>query len=129
MKTVRIWLLVLLALLLPIRGAVAAAMLCPSSTAAGHAEGHLHQHSTDTSEHAHMQQLHATGEHHADDGKPAGPSDKCGLCCDLCSVTPLVGSLPGVPVPQALASISFPDLRAAAPSFVSDGQERPPRSS
>jgi hypothetical protein len=127
-KTARIWLLVLLAVLLPIRGAVAAAMLCPASAAAGHAERHLHQHTTQTPDHAHMQHAHGSGEHH-DGGKPAGPSDKCGLCCDFCSVTPLVGSLPGVPAPQALASISFPDLRAAAPSFVSDGQERPPRSS
>ena len=35
MKTVRIWLLVVLAVMLPVRGAVAAAMLCMPSSATG----------------------------------------------------------------------------------------------
>jgi len=50
------------------------------------------------------------------------------LCCDFCSVTPLSSEPPSVPMPLNLSGVSFPDLFAPAPSFLSDGQERPPRS-
>lgn len=53
---------------------------------------------------------------------------KCNLCCDFCSMTLLLSTLPSVPTPLNLSSVSFPDLFAPAPSFLSDGQERPPRS-
>jgi hypothetical protein len=43
-------------------------------------------------------------------------------------VTPMLSSLPSLPAPQDDATESFPDISAPAPSFVSDGQERPPRS-
>jgi hypothetical protein len=62
-----------------------------------------------------------SGGHH--DG-----SGKCNLCCDFCSMTPLLATLPSVPTPPNLSSVLFPDLSALAPSFLSDGQERPPRS-
>ena len=132
-KTIRTLLLVLLALLLPIRGAVAAAMLCPPAAAGmdhhammantDHDEHVGHQHADDHSAGAHDAGKSASAGHHG------GGVDKCNLCCDFCSITPLLSALPSVPTPQDLCSVSFPALFAPAPSFLSDGQERPPRSS
>lgn len=85
--------------------------------AAGHEHEHVdHQHA------AHGSGMPASSGHHADG------FGKCNLCCDFCSMTPLLSTLPTIPTPLNLASVSFPDLFAPAPSFVSDGQERPPRS-
>ena len=147
-KTFRTWLLVLLAVLLPIRGTVAAAMLCSSSgpgitsernvasASAQHLVAHTPQSSHDGHHHAH----HAAG---ADDAARSaiephhgggidqhhGGVEKCNLCCDFCSVTPLFRALPSVPTPPDPGRVAFPEPIAAAASFLSDGQERPPRSS
>ncbi len=112
-------------------------MLCPPAVVGGHSTAlaamgevnHQPMDATADGEHAHADHAHAgddastpgTGEHHADG------LAKCKLCCDLCAMTPLLSSLPSVPVPPNLSSVSFPDLSAPAPSFVADGQERPPR--
>ncbi|TXI24885.1 MAG: DUF2946 domain-containing protein [Roseateles sp.] len=125
MKTVRIWLLLLLAVLLPIRGAVAAAMLCPVGSSGMQSELRL----GDTSEHHHMdhEAAHAPDDagHHG--GHDHGPADKCNMCSAFCSLTPLVSDAPRLPVPEALPAVKFPDVSTPAPSFLSDGQERPPR--
>lgn len=109
-------LLVVLALLLPLRGAVAAAMTCHLAgagavavAAAAHAEHAAHDHAAQ-----------------ADASAPAA-SDKCNLCAASCSLTPLLGAPPSVIEPSAAAAVRFPVLDARAPSFLSDGQERPPR--
>jgi hypothetical protein len=133
-RTVRIWLLLLLAVLLPIRGAVAAAMLCPVAETGSQVELRLHDHSLGHPamdeaaqvDHASMHPDHAASGHHHDDG--AGQPDRCNLCSAFCSVTPLVGSLPTVFAPLDTAAASFPDLSAPATTFLSGGQERPPRS-
>jgi len=39
----------------------------------------------------------------------------------------MVGSLPSVPVLLGVTDVFFPGVAALAPSFVSDGEERPPR--
>lgn len=130
-KTIRTLLLVLLALLLPIRGAVAAAMLCsPSGAGTDH---HTMMATTDHDEHdGHQHADHSAGAQDASNsgtaGHHTGGFEKCNLCCDFCSITPLLSALPSVPTPQDLSSVSFPALFAPAPSFLSDGQERPPRS-
>jgi len=80
-------------------------------------------------EHADHQMEHA--ENDADAPASGGHHDgfgKCNLCCDFCSMTPLLSTQPSIPTPPNLSSVQFPDLFAPAPSFVSDGQERPPRS-
>ena len=126
-KTLRIWLVVLFAVLLPVRGAVAAAMLCPitapASTTASNAQHAAMGHTLPGAmpDHAHL-------PHGQTDTQPASAGDECNLCCDFCSVTPLASSLPTLPTAQEHATLSFPDLGAPAPSFLSDGQERPPRS-
>ena len=62
------------------------------------------------------------GEEHKHDG-----SDRCSLCASCCTAVPLMGVLPRVPEPFD-APQQFPDVSVPAPSFVSDGWERPPRS-
>lgn len=118
MKIVRVLLLVFLALLLPIRGAVAGAMLCPQGSpppvheqAAGH----------------HGHDLHGQDGHHQQ-AEHAGHDGGCNLCASFCSMTPLLSAMPAlVPSPLA-ATLSFPALSAPAPTFQSGGQDRPPRS-
>jgi hypothetical protein len=142
-KTVRICLLLLLAVLLPVRGAVAAAMLCaPAGVGApgeprmgaqhpAHAMGHHamgHQGDGADAHAAHPAVLHGDGLSSVGDPDASGPQDRCTLCAAFCSLTPLVGSAPGLFVPQALPAASFSALSAPVPSFLSDGQERPPRS-
>jgi hypothetical protein len=136
-KTVRIWFLLLLAVLLPARGAVAAAVLCPVGTGGVQQEmvlsGEAAQH--DAMEHMHGQGLDQAAEHgHAatshDDGHANHDhttSDRCNACSAFCSLTPLVTSLPSVFEPLDPARVKFSESSAPPPSFLSDGQERPPR--
>jgi len=67
---------------------------------------------------------HDHGGHHHDH---AGV-DKCNLCSSCCSTAPLL--LTFSPKVAALdgSSVDFPLVQAPAPTFLSDGQERPPRS-
>ncbi len=125
--------MVLLALLLPVRGAVAGAMMCPAGGSGSQTElrpqqvAHLSvggsmatQGHTGAHHHA-----HAAGDRH---GNPAfGHGDKCGVCAAGGSFTPLWGAIPAVAPALESASAEFPSLSAPAPSFLSDGQERPPR--
>ena len=137
MRTIRIWLLVLLAVLLPVRAAVAAAMLCPPASvdsqntvvAATTEMDHHAMGVADPAAHEHADHHHP--EYDSDAPDTSGHHDgfgKCNLCCDFCSLTPLLSTLPSVPAPLNPSSVSFPELFAPAPSFLSDGQERPPRS-
>ncbi len=136
MKTLRLWLLVLLAVLIPIRGAVAAAMLCPPTGSGGHTQGvaiqpnpaGTAQEAANKHDHAHdpMQQHHGHGGHH-DQQTPSNSADECNLCAAVCSVTLMLSSLPTVDMPRQVGAVTFPDLTALAPSFVSGGQDRPPR--
>ncbi|WP_374564695.1 hypothetical protein [Ideonella sp.] len=131
MKVIRIWLLVLLAALLPARGAIAAAMLCPPAAVGsdtmlmqhGHQDHAPHDHA-DSAQHGD----HGGTHDHTHDSKGPAGHDKCNLCSACCSATPLLSAMPSVPQPHGLAAASFPDVSAPAPSFLSDGQERPPRS-
>ncbi|MEO8154449.1 MAG: hypothetical protein ABI605_15370 [Rhizobacter sp.] len=130
MKTARLWLLVFLSLLLPIRGAVAAAMLCPASVGGAQSTASAHlakmgHHMQAAGGEDHAMHHHGAQERAGHDGSAA---EKCNLCSDCCSLTPLLSSPLSLAAPQDFSTISFPDLFAPAPSFVSDGQERPPRS-
>ncbi|HEY9029395.1 MAG TPA: DUF2946 family protein [Burkholderiaceae bacterium] len=124
MKTLRIWLLLLLAVLLPVRGALAAAMPCAGEglhQPAGlvHAGAQLHHH------------MHAPGDAHAHAAAHAHAHagvDKCNLCASCCSATPLPATFSLTIAPLEEPSASFPALQASTPTFLSEGQERPPRS-
>jgi hypothetical protein len=137
LKTARLYFLVLLAVLLPIRGAVAAAMLCPiggsgvqselrwqAPAAAHEAVDHAMAHDHGSS-HGHASNGH---DHHDDHGtQQQSAQDKCNMCSAYCSLTPLVSSAPTLPGPLDRAAIKFSDFSAPPPNFFSDGQERPPR--
>ena len=138
MKLLRLWLLVLLAVLLPVRGAMAATMLCAPAGGSHHsteAMDHGSGHGDHASGHAHADSVHAHADSAHDDapqdhGKGAhdrSTDDKCNLCSASCSSPPLPSASTGVGEPVALASLSYPDLSAPAPTYQSDGQERPPR--
>ena len=123
----RIWFVVLLAALLPVRGAMAAAMLCPPAGVGTQSELRLMATDDQAVGHDHAVDGHAhTHASHSDHGQSG--TDKCNLCSAFCSITPLLSAMPSVPQPFDLMAASFPDLSAPAPSFLSDGQERPPRS-
>ena len=131
MKSFRTWLAILLVCLVPIRGAVAAGMLCEmelpfaAAVVSGQAEHHH-----DAAAHE------ASGHHHHDEAEapadgadhPTAGADACSLCAGCCSAAALVGSLPVLLPALVLNSVSFPSLAATAPSFISGGPERPPRS-
>lgn len=105
-------------------------MSCEPADGASQAAIHLHVHpsghaQSDAIDHDHVAHEHGATEEHANSGSA---HYKCNLCCDLCTVTPLMSSLPTVPVPQDIAAVSFPDLFAPSPSYFSERQDRPPRS-
>jgi len=126
-KSLRVWLLVLLAFALPIRGAMAAAMVCAdgaghvqATTVTGHAPHDHAGHAAQATEHVHASHDHATGHGHA-------TGDKCSVCASCCSATAPVTM--GFSLPQAPpAAADFPEQLAPRAEFFSGGQERPPRS-
>jgi hypothetical protein len=140
-KTWRIWLLLLLAVLLPVRGAVAAAMLCPVSgsgvqtelVAGIHPAGHDAMDQVLSHDHGAGHDRaggHGHGPGASDDGHPGhdhAAFEGCNTCSAYCSLTPLVSNVPTRVEPLDASAVKFFDLSAPPPSFVSDGQERPPR--
>lgn len=143
-RSLRVWLLVLLAVLLPIRGAMAAAMVCSPAMGgtpaaqAGHAAttglqagspGRAHDHCTLVRPTQSTVAAAATMAA-ADNADPAGApaQDGCNLCAAACAVPPLPSAPARMAEPADLKAVAPPGVDAPAPSFVSDGQERPPRS-
>ena len=119
-KLLRILLIALLALLLPLRGALAAVTVC----------GEM-DHGVQTEQPAHDHTSHGHGDDGRGDGHSPGHGHdgithvaKCGVSC---AVTPLASSEPHVAGLVAVATITFPAYGAPAPSFISGGPERPPR--
>lgn len=159
MKAVRLWFLLLLAVLLPLRAVLAATMLCAvggsdvsgelrvHGQATGHqaigratdhamhhgqTPGHSHDHGhggmKDHAAHGHAASVDppaSSGHDHGAGHDAAG--DTCKMCAAYCSLTPAVGWLPGVVEPPDLRAATLPPFTAPPPSFVSEGQERPPR--
>ena len=135
-KAFRVFLLVVLAVLLPVRGAVAAAMLCPVAGSGMQNEVNVHSAAHQAMDHA-MAHAPADAQHddhasaghgHHDHGQDQAGSDECNMCSAYCSITPLVSAVPQLPAPLDPPSVKFPGFASGAPTFLSDGQERPPRS-
>lgn len=132
MKHIRTIILVLLSILLPIRGAVAATMLCPeeegASTVAmvvGHDD---HAQQADHQMHADNSPVH----HHAGEGAPDDTASHdhpptCQFCASGCCMASMVGTVPSLDEPSLTSLVVFPALTARIPAFHSDGQDRPPR--
>jgi hypothetical protein len=126
-------LLLLLVALLPFRAVMAASMLCLPLANAG-SSGFTGHHDVQVlavgalapveDHHAHPVPGAQTGEA-AQEPSPAGGLD-CNLCAGFCSLPPLASAPPDLRHPQAEAAL-YPADSAAAPSHVSDGQKRPPR--
>ena len=112
-KTFRLCLLLLLAVLLPLRGAWAAAMPCEPTAVVHHG----------------LPAMAGAGHrHHACDEAPATSAQvKCKHCA-ACVFSPMPfteAELIPAPVPAAQ---QFPAWSVAVAAFLSDGLERPPRS-
>ena len=121
--------MLLVILLLPIRGAMAAAMLCLSQDGPenvmvqhlGESGGHDHAH------HGHGAQAHVEDTQAGqDDDVASGNADDCNLCASFCSLSLLASTAPDLRHPWARAALN-PTPSIPAPSFVSDGEDRPPR--
>lgn len=129
MKSFRAWLLLLLVVLLPVRGALAAGMFCPGGAPAqARQAAHAHVHAdADATHGAHAHHDEASHGQPAEPQDQAGGTDPCNLCAAFCSLTAAVGaglSLRGPPPAAMLVT----HLELPRASFVPDGQERPPRS-
>lgn len=127
MKHLRIIILVMLSILLPVRGAVAATMLCSDGEGTGTAAvvaGHDdHDVRAD-----HSSAHHDAGEDAPDaDSTSADHPATCHFCASGCCMASIVGTVPSLGEPRLTSSVIFPALTARIPAFQSDGQERPPR--
>lgn len=132
MSKPRIWLLLLMALILPFKGAMAAAgMFCHlGSDLPMSAIVQPHQHHAGGADHDHARGNGTyndaqSGVH--DDSGPSPGSSSCTICSAVCSAPPLPPA--GVSW-QPLAPTGaerFPALAPPRPSAVSSGLERPPR--
>ena len=133
MKQLRLFILILLSVLLPVRGALAATMLCPEGEATGTAvavAGHEHHElQSDPAPHAdHSAAHHHAGEAANSDESPSGEHPTtCNFCASGCCMASICGVVPCVAPLGPTASVVFPLLTAPIPAFQSGGQDRPPR--
>jgi hypothetical protein len=123
MKCLRPWLLLLLAVLLPLRGAVAASMAC-ALPAPGVAMAMAMAATLADAEHAHHH--HAAEPHDPAPQHPA-TADKCNLCAAAGAATPLPMRSPELQQPITGTAQRFPPLAVTVAGVVPDGPERPPR--
>lgn len=124
MKLLRLFLVVLLVVMVPLRGVLAAAMPCQGDTAPAHGLA-------DTSATMHHGDMHeradgAMHDHHSHGA--SGHADRCNLCDACCGGTALPSTLQ-LNVEAAAPSLArFAELTVPPPGDVQGGQERPPRS-
>ncbi|KQW37753.1 hypothetical protein [Rhizobacter sp. Root404] len=127
MKHLRIIILVLLSILLPVRGAVAATMLCPDIE--GTLTGAVSAEHDDHGLHADRSLAH----HHASEVEPDADSSSadhpatCHFCASGCCMASILGTVPSLGEPGLTSLVTFPALTTRIPAFQSDGLERPPR--
>lgn len=132
MSNPRPWLLLLVALILPFKGALAAAgMFCHASSpvpvSSIAATDHDH---AGMSGHDHGPRAAADGEHgggaHEHGGGPL-PVSSCTICSAVCSAPPLPSAGLALAPLSAPGAERFPALAPPRPSAVAGGLERPPR--
>lgn len=123
----RIWLLLLMAVLLPLRGAIAAAMLCPGAMPARSASAQATEPPP-----CHGEAMDATSppsaDHAALNAHGAAAPEGCNLCAAYCSLTPMPHEPLGVAEPPGLAHSHAPAPAERTARYVCGGQDRPPRS-
>lgn len=126
MKMLRLWLLVLLAVLVPLRGTFAAAAVCPDGVPHAASSKPLQGQGAPTAAmaHAHVGAATASAQGaHLDHG-----GGKCSVCCASCTASANAPTFTWTVVPLDASSSEFPRLTAGVPAFVSESPERPPRS-
>lgn len=126
MMRFRALLLLLLALMLPAQGAMAAIMKCaPAGHVTGGEEQHVVGRSVHMAGHDHAEHERVTpGQLQEQDGSHI--SHNCAFCASICSLTPVLSS--DIVLPHAIAArLHYPGIEAPVASFFSGGQERPPR--
>ena len=135
MKNLRVVILVLLALLLPIRGALATAMLCPGEGSGAGAVVAIEDGDMSMPAEHGLHAAQATAHHHPSDGDASdgdksvsdGHQTACQVCASGCCLTPLAFAPPSVQARVPTTSAFCPALSLAIPAFESGGQDRPPR--
>jgi len=125
-KLFRTWLLLLLVIVLPVRGAMAAAMLCLPQNDAKAERVVVDYHGGGLASAGHDHAQHSHDDSAAPQEGAAGDSHDCNLCESFCSLTLLISDPPHWRHPPAQAALNAAHF-APVPSFVSDGEERPPR--
>jgi len=137
-KVFRLYLLVLLTVLMPLRGAMAHVQSCASGNGnmvvqataqANHELSHADSHRMNHADHGHGHSLASSGG--ASDTDPAqshSHQGKCSSCTLTCaSACVALPSSTGMPVIQAV-SPKFPSSTTLTSQFLAEGPERPPRS-
>jgi hypothetical protein len=115
----RVWLLLVLIALVPLRGSLAATMLCHDGAALAHATTAVHGAEHMQHEHRHLSM--PAGHHHA-----LGAADKCNVCSGLASPACPLDARSAAPVLPA-GSTLVPLATAWPASFVPAKLKRPPR--
>ena len=133
MKTLRALVLLLVCVLLPFRGAVAATLLCaeagPSSEFSSPVAHHVHA-GLQGESHPHHEAAHAAqgpAQTHASGADDGAQSDSCLVCASACHAAGFITESPSTPGAMPVAAVVFPALQVPAPDFPSEGQDRPPR--
>jgi len=133
-KTLRILVLLLVCVLLPFRGAVAATMLCEEpgqtsefTTVVGHTHHGMHGHEHVDGSAAHAGQDHTDTDTDSTGSDDGAKVDCCNICASGCHAAAMVTALPSTPGAMPVASVAFPALCVPAPDFQSAGPDRPPR--
>lgn len=133
MNKFRTWLLLLVAAIVPFKGAMAAAgMFChegflqPARTIEA-----IHPHSLSGSPAVHEHGQHhpmvansESGEH--EDTAPVSTAS-CTICSAVCSAPPLPATANALDIPVVAGSERFPALTIPRPNAMIGGLERPPR--
>ncbi|MBZ8141215.1 hypothetical protein CLD22_15040 [Rubrivivax gelatinosus] len=120
MKRLSIWIFVLLAALLPLRGFAAAAMLAADG---GHAVKSAPKADPSADAHDACCAGHDAAAPAADDGCGM----KAGTCAAFCSLLPLAGTPTTTVAAAERAANVFPPPATPATGYVPGGLERPPR--
>ena len=138
-KVMRVFVLLLVCLLLPLRGTLAATLPCAQQGSAGTlnaatdqvyhgmpcnaagADGPMHDHRHGASHDS----AHRLSPDDEDGANSQG--DSCHVCCASACAAALTAAAAGTPDALPVLSTVFPALHVPAPDFQSDGQERPPR--
>jgi uncharacterized protein involved in copper resistance len=135
-RVLKLWLMLIIALALPVQGFAAATMFhCASAmghaTAAAGGHDHSRHSHAGANDASHRHDAHADGAsmHHAQ-GKAAdlnpGQSPGCSACASCCTAA----ALPAAPIPIASTDAPSSYARPMAPAiaaFLTGGPERPPR--